>query len=364
MACYYSKNPINVQVVTTGAFNTTEIQIFANSESGSPTFTSLGVFRFISDSASEVNQDIASVLDAHCIRVLKQSIPNNDGLFEELLKHTLTWYISHRHYDSGTWSSWTDEDQHQVIFGGRGYEEVESGNLELTSQMLRTNDNDFAAYVIDGAFYALIETADTYNYTVEHSEYSGGFNGSETDSFTTTGLFSVVKIPIGNPAGTYKSIITIDLGASELTGTIIHDTYPHEQQEDFVFLSLRNGWRSLGCTGNLSAIIEVAQNTYETQQQHEYYNNANISTSEVWRSLGSKKYKVATGFLPESMIEQLLQDFLLSPKKFKWDANLEKFIPVIVNTKSVEYLNTGRKGLKSFSFEYRLAFDNNQPSAI
>jgi hypothetical protein len=37
---------------------------------------------------------------------------------------------------------------------------------------------------------------------------------------------------------------------------------------------------------------------------------------------------------------------------------------VVVTTKSVEYMNSTRKGLKSFSFEYRPAFDNNMVSKL
>ena len=362
--CFYSKNPINVEVETATPFNTTEIQIKAETENGTNEYVLLGTFRFISDALKFVKQDISSVLDAYCAKQLKQSVPNNGDVFEELPLHSFKFYTSSRYYDSGTWSSWVDSQADYVLYGGRGYEEVTAGNLELESQFLQTNDNNFNPQLIQPSVYALIQAPGTYVWEIEHEEYNGGFNGTASGTITTTNFWSVIKLPVNKPTDTYKSTVTLDLGATTLTAHLISDTYPHEQKEDFIFLSMRNGWRSLTCTGNLASILEVAQNTYETQQQYEYYENLNIATSEVWRSLGNKKFKVATGFLPESMIDQLLQDFLLSPKKFKWDAELEKFIPVVVSSKSVEYLNSTRKGLRSFSFEYRPAFDNNMTSKL
>jgi len=363
--CYYSKNPINVSVETWSPFNTTEIRVYAEPFNGSTgDFILLGTFRFISDALKFVNQDISSILDSFCLKILKQSIPNNDNAIEILPLHSIRFYTSSRYYDSGSWSSWVDSQLDYVLFGGRGYEEVTSGNLELTSQFLLTNQNNFKSLSIDTAVYILIETAGTYAWEIEHEIYNGGFNGTASGTFTTGDNWSVVKLPVNNPADTYKSIITIVLDGDDLTTEMIIDNYPHEQIEEFVFLSLRNGWRSLTCTSNLTSILEVSQNTYEKQQQFQYYTADNIATTEVWRTVGMKRFKVATGFMPEQMIDQLLQDFALSPKKFKWDSDLEKFIPVVVSTKSVEYLNSTRQGLRSFSFEYRPAFENNMPSRL
>lgn len=364
MACYYSKNPINVQVVTTGTFNTTEIQVYTETQAGSNVFNSLGTFRFISDANSEVNQDIASVLDAYCLKLLQTSVPNNEGTIDELPLHSIGWYISSRHYDSGTWTSWVDQETNYVLYGGVGYEEVTSGLLELTSRFLQTNDYDFTTKINDPAVYALIETPGTYNWEIEHEEYQGSYNGGSDGIITTTNNWSVVKFPISIPEDNYKTTVRLNLDGPIIECHLINDTYPYEQIEEFVFLSLRNGWRTLSCTANLTSILEVSQNTYEKQQQFEYYNANNIATTEVWRTVGMKRFKTATGFLPEQMIDQLLQDFALSPKKFKWDSDLEKFIPVVVSTKSVEYLNSTKQGLRSFSFEYRPAFENNMPSRL
>lgn len=362
--CYYSKNPINIEVETISPFNTTEIQILAEKYNGINEYVLLGTFRFISDALKFVKQDISSVLDSYCTKLLKQSVPNNDDIFEELPLHSIRFYTSSRYYDSGTWSSWVDTQASYVLYGGRGYEEVTASNLELESQFLQTNDNNFTPQVIAPAVYALIQAPGTYEWEIQNDEYNGGFAGSSNGTITTTNYWSVVKIPIDFPTDTYKSTITIELGGGSIVANLINDLYPHEQKEDFVFLSMRNGWRTLTCTGNLASVLEVAQNSYETQQQYEYYESDNIATSEVWRSLGQKRFKVATGFLSETMVDQLLQDFLLSPKKFKWDAESSKFIPVVVSSKSVEYLNSTRKGLRSFSFEYRPAFENNMTSKL
>jgi hypothetical protein len=250
------------------------------------------------------------------------------------------------------------------LFGGRGYEEVTSGNLELISQFLLTNENNFLSLAIDSAVYVLIKSAGTYAYTIDFVLFDGTMNGNISDTVITTNDWSVVKIPINPIDETYKSTITIDIDGIDISTDFISDLYPHQDIEEFVFLSLRNGWRTLSCTANLTSILEVSQNTYEKQQQFEYYDADNIATTEVWRAVGMKRFKVATGFMPEQMIDQLLQDFALSPKKFKWDNDLGKFIPVVVSTKSVEYLNSTRQGLRSFSFEYRPAFENNMPSRL
>ena len=160
--------------------------------------------------------------------------------------------------------------------------------------------------------------------------FDGSMNGNVADTVITTTDWSVVKIPINPVDETYKSTVTIGIDDIDLTTDFISDLYPHEQIEEFVFLSLRNGWRSLTCTSNLTSILDVSQNTYEKQQQFEYYDANNIATTEVWRSIGMKRFKVATGFMPEQMIDQLLQDFVLSPKKFKWDSVLGKFILVLI----------------------------------
>jgi hypothetical protein len=345
--CYYSKNPINVSVETFSPFNTTEIQVWAESFNGSNNYTLLGTFRFISDALKFVNQDISSILDAYCLKLLKTSIPNNDNVIEILPLHSIRFGTSSRYYDSGSWSSWLDSQINYVLFGGRGYEEVTSGNLELTSQFLLTNENNFLSLGIDSAVYVLIKSAGTYTYTIDFVLFDGTMNGNISDTVTTTNNWSIVKIPINPVDETYKSTITIDIDGIDISTDFISDLYPHEQIEEFVFLSLRNGWRTLTCTTNLTSILEVSQNTYEKQQQFEYYDAENIATTEIWRAVGMKRFKVATGFMPEQMIEQLLQDFALSPKKFKWDNDLGKFIPVVVSTKSVEYLNSTRQGLRS-----------------
>jgi len=363
--CYYSKNPINVSIETFSPFNTIEIRVYAQPFNGSTgDFVLLGTFRFISDALKFVNQDISSILDAYCLKVLKTSIPNNNNVVEELPLHSLEFYTSSRYYDSGTWSSWVDSQIDYVLFGGRGYEEVTSGNLELISQFLLTNENNFLSLAIDSAVYVLIKSAGTYAYTIDFVLFDGTMNGNISDTVITTNDWSVVKIPINPIDETYKSTITIDIDGIDISTDFISDLYPHQDIEEFVFLSLRNGWRTLSCTANLTSILEVSQNTYEKQQQFEYYDADNIATTEVWRAVGMKRFKVATGFMPEQMIDQLLQDFALSPKKFKWDNDLGKFIPVVVSTKSVEYLNSTRQGLRSFSFEYRPAFENNMPSRL
>ena len=363
--CFYSKNPINVSVETFSPFNTTEIRVYAKPFNGATgDFNLLGTFRFISDALKFVNQDISSILDAYCLKVLKTSVPNNNNVVEELPLHSFEFYTSSRYYDSGTWSSWVDSQNDYVLFGGRGYEEVTTGNLELTSQFLLTNQNNFLSLAIDSAFYLLIKSAGNYDYQIDFYLFDGTMNGNTAGSITTTNDWSVVKIPINPVDETYKSTVIIGIDGINLSTDFISDLYPHEQIEEFVFLSLRNGWRTLTCTANLTSILEVSQNTYEKQQQFEYYDANNIATTEVWRTVGMKRFKVATGFMPEQMIDQLLQDFVLSPKKFKWDSDLGKFIPVVVSTKSVEYLNSTRQGLRSFSFEYRPAFENNMPSRL
>lgn len=362
--CYYSKNPINVSVETWSPFNTTEIRVYAAPFNGSDDFNLLGTFRFISDAYKFVNQDISSILDAYCLNLLKTSVPNNNNDFQELPLHSYKFYTESRYYDSGSWSSWVESQVDFVLFGGRGYEEVTSGNLELSTQILSTNENNFKSLSIASAVYLLLQKAGGYTWENEFTMYNGDFIGTEGGTFITTNEWSVVKLPVNNPADTYKSTITVGIDGNYWTTEMISDIYPHQQIEEFVFLSLRNGWRSLTCTANLTSILEVSQNTYEKQQQFEYYDANNIATTEVWRSVGMKRFKVATGFIPEQMIDQLLQDFTLSPKKFKWDSVLGKFIPVVVSTKSVEYLNSTRQGLRSFSFEYRPAFENNMPSRL
>ena len=362
--CFYSKNPINVTVETWSPYNTTEIQIWAESYNGSNNYTLLGTFRFISDSLKFVNQDISSILDAYCVKLLKTSIPNNNNDIENLPLHSIRFGTSSRYYDSGSWSSWVDSQINYVLFGGRGYEEVTDGNLELTSQFLLTNQNNFQSLLTPSATYLVLQKAGGYTWEIEYTMYNGDFIGTEGGTFTTTNEWSVVKLPVNNPTDTYRATIVVGIDGNYWTTEMITDSYPHEQIEEFVFLSLRNGWRTLSCTANLTSILEISQNTYEKQQQFEYYDADNIATTEVWRTVGMKRFKVATGFMPEQMIDQLLQDFALSPKKFKWDSDLEKFIPVVVSTKSVEYLNSTRQGLRSFSFEYRPAFENNMPSRL
>lgn len=363
--CFYSKNPINVSIETFSPFNTTEIRVYAQPFNGSTgDFVLLGTFRFISDALKFVNQDISSILDAYCLKLLKTSVPNINNDFQELPLHSFKFYTESRYYDSGTWSSWVESQVDYVLFGGRGYEEVTSGNLELTSQFLLTNQNNFQSLLTPSAAYLLLQKAGGYTWEIEYTMYNGDFIGTEGGTFTTTNEWSVVKLPVNNPSDTYKATIVVGIDGNYWTTEIITNSYPQEQIEEFVFLSLRNGWRTLSCTANLTSILEVSQNTYEKQQQFEYYDADNIATTEVWRAVGMKRFKVATGFMPEQMIDQLLQDFALSPKKFKWDSDLEKFIPVVVSTKSVEYLNSTRQGLRSFSFEYRPAFENNMPSRL
>ena len=122
------------------------------------------------------------------------------------------------------------------MFGGRGYEEVTSGNLELTSQFLLTNDNNFLSLAIDSAVYVLIKSAGTYAYTIDFVLFDGTMNGNVADTVITTTDWSVVKIPINPVDETYKSTVTIGIDDIDLTTDFISDLYTHEQIEEFVFL--------------------------------------------------------------------------------------------------------------------------------
>lgn len=356
---HYSKNPIE-PYITSASGALTEIEIFAETYRSSELFTSLGTFSLRADNSAIVNIDISKIIDAHLSNIVRgdglSPIVVYGGQSAPMYYHSCKYYVSSRYQSGGSWTEWISTEERIAVFGGRAYEDLSTENLNLLPGWLTNQSEVLSAINKPTAMTALLGLAG--DYYMRFSDYD------ENGNLLGTQLFSIVinvdyTVYLWNytPIGQTSVAELLDSSQSVIESINIRVRTSGAEVAEFIYLSGSGGFRSLSCEGTKISSIESSQELYESEKPSAYYLGTDISNFRVWKSKGIKRYKVATGFLPQDFIQEQIQDFLLSPIRYVWD--VDKWIPIIVNTKASEYLNNKELNLRSFTFEYRHSFEDN-----
>jgi hypothetical protein len=364
----YSKNPIPISVTTTAANEAVEVEVFIEKVNTPDNFTSLGTFTFTSNASSLVFTQINSILDAAMAAEIVGSIPDGKTDAQLVPEASRKYYYRHRHYDDGAWTSWTEEEEEFVLLGGQPYEEYTDGfaaSAATGPTILSPETALLACTIAAGWVYVLIQAAGEVDYEFTHYNTDGDADGTVTGNITTTRAYQVIRIPIALPTTDQSAFFGLSVTADSVTrnASLMVNNSSQLTTNDFTYLNSRGGWSFLPCYANLSRSLDVSQNTAEVGPDASYYEANDVSQYKIWKTEGRKKFKTATGFLPQDHLDVVLQDFMLSPLRFIWNADLQKWIPVIVTSKSAEYRDDLGGNLRSFAFEFQYLFDNNLPSA-
>lgn len=356
---YYSKNPIE-PLITTQSNAVTEVEIFAETYRSSEVFISLGIFTFRADVSGNVSVDISKILDAHLSNIIRET---NLAPFIDygeaqgpMYWHSCLYYVSSRYKSAGIWTSWADSEPKIIVNGGRAYEDLSTENYVLSTGWLTSQLEILSPINRPTNLTLLLGQEATYYVQITDYDENGSLidtvtNSIETNHHSTVYFFSHTPVGKSTVAQLYDSnenlLDTIDIR----TRTSVPDS------TEFFYLSGSGGFRNLSCEGAKISVIESAQEIYEREKPSAYYMQNDISNFNVWKTKGIKRYKISTGFLPQEFISEQIQDFLLSPMRYVWDNG--KWIPIIVTTKSAEFLNNKELNLRSFTFEYRHSFEDN-----
>ena len=356
---YYSKNPIE-PAITTEPSAVTEVQIFAETYRSSEVFESLGTFSFRADISGNISVDISKILDAHLSNIIRGdnlspfiSYGYSQG---PLFWHSCLYYISTRYKSSGTWSSWIDSEQKVIVNGGRAYEDLNTENYLLTTGFLTSQSQILSPINKATNLTLLFGQKGTYYIQVTDYDENGGLIDTVLNSILI-GNHSTVYFFSHNPVGKSSVAQLYDSNENLLDTIDIRTRTDVPDSTEFLYLSGSGGFRNLSCEGAKISLIESAQEIYEREKPSAYFMQNDLSNFNIWKSKGIKRYKISTGFLPQEFISEQIQDFLLSPMRYVWDNG--KLIPIIVTTKSAEFLNSKELNLRSFTFEYRHSFEDN-----
>ncbi len=366
---YLSRNPILAGVETSGPNQRVEIEVFIEKISPFDTYTSLGTFSFISGSDSVVVERIDGILHAAMMADIEATIPNTDTEWDKVPQLSRKYYFRSRYYSSGTWSSWSDNSPEFVVLGGEPFEEFANtftSSAASAPVFLHPESSLLTLNIAQAFVYALIQTSGTGSITHRYWNVAQTVSNTVVTTFTVSRAFTVIKIPIVNPADNKSPFFGIEVGMDSVIRSVslTADQRYHRSVNEFAYLSAKGGWNFLPCHAPMGKSIDVAQQLAEVTVQGNYYGQDDISQYKVWDSTGRKKFRVATGFWPSAYMDVVIQDFLLSRYRFWYNADLGKWMPIIVDTKSAVYSEDGGGDLRSLQFEYRLAFDNDIASAL
>lgn len=366
---YLSRNPIIAGVETAGPNQRTEIEVFIEKISPLDTYTSLGVFSFISGSDSGVVERIDSILHAAMMAEIADTIPDLESTPQLVRQLSRKFYYRSRYYSSGSWSSWYNAAADFVVLGGEAYEDFAnsfSSTASTAPTFMHPEGNLLALAQAQAWVYVLAHATGTATITHRYWNEAQTVSNTVTTDFEVPRAFSVFRIPIVNPISTKSPFFGIEVeldGVTRSVSLVADDRY-HRNVNEFAYLNSRGGWNFLPCHAPMGKSLDVVQQVAESNVPYNYYGYSDISQYKVWDSQGRKKFRVATGFWPTAYLDVVVQDFLLSRYRFWYEPGTNKWIPIIVDTKSTSYSEDSGGDLRSLQFEYRLAFDNDIPSAL
>jgi hypothetical protein len=365
----YSRNPISFSITTTAPNQSVEVEVSLETVAHTGSYTVLGTFAFTSDGSAELTDRVDSIIHSALMREASASLPGAD--LDAVLVPELSrlYRIRHRHYNAGVWTSWTTiSGTLLVVLGGEPMEEYADDFATASGTQpifLHVPGSLLVPRQATGFVYAMLQTTGTVNWIFRHFDLFGRPSGTVSGSFTSARAGDVWAIPMSVPSEELSPNFTLELTCNSVTRlvSLVSDGSVRANTYDFAYLSSRGGWAFLPCTGSMARTLEVSQSVAESDLGPAFQNTT-LEQYQPWRIEGRKKHKAYTGFLPRTLLETVMQDFMLSPRKFLWSPDLQRWVPIILESKSVEYRNDFDGDLPSYGFDFRLAFDNNQASSI
>lgn len=357
--CFYSQNPIEINLDTESAFSTVEVEIFGEMDRGTEQFFSLGTFTFKADSEGFLKQNFSTIVNTWLEDRIRGFVPNLNGAVAALPRLSAAFKYQYR-IKISTWSDWTASEPFVAIYGGRSFEDVSSLTIELHSMLLATGEKVLQPQQLTPMGYCLLEEIGQYTINVDSYDENGSSIAFYSQIINNTVRFSVHQFA-SSISGSFGSVALLDSNSNILAEVDqLKDNEQIDSPKTFVYLSQSGSFGNLTCKGSITSSIEVKQDLSESASPYQYYTQSDVAYLRAYRTTGVKRHKVSTGFFPQPILKQVMQDLLLSTKVFIVDNQLEKLIPVIINSKGFEYFTDKRTDLRSFSFEFRYAFDTNQ----
>jgi hypothetical protein len=365
----YSRNPITVTVTTTTDFEPVEIDIQLERHNLDDTFDSLGIFTFTSNASSQVKEQVQDILHAGMMLNALESMPTQTNSAAACPALCRKWRYRHRHFTAGAWTSWTTSADFFVILGGEPMEiygdTFETGGsgqpIILGPEDLILRPNQARGFV-----YVLVRNNSSMSYTFQFYQEDDQPASTVTGSISPGRAKRVVRIPVPNmPAGAspyFKVSVTNNSMTVEKICIAEMDYQPY--QTDLMYLNSRGGFSFLPCTGAMIAELEVNNQVTELSLGENYYSQKDFGSLRTWKTTGKKTMKVNTGWMPHRMLNDAVQDLLLSRLRFMYLASRQKFIPILLSGKGITYRSDGTMDLYSADITFEPAFEIIGPSEI
>lgn len=366
---YQSLNHILAEVTAPDSFYPVEIEVFLAEKSFVDFFNSIGTFTFIADGDGLVVEQIQTLLHSAMMLEISNTVPDTEvdpKLVPELCRK---FKYRSRYFDGDEWSEWDESTPDYVVLGGVSFEEFENdfNTISATSPVfLHLPDNLLTPGAAPGWVYVLSHEAGELSFEFQFFNLDGTEASTVTGTKVTSRDFTVVRIPISFPADDKSPffLLSVTVDGITIVRQLVADFENRGQRYDFCYWSTRGGWAFLPCHGAMTEALEVVQQSSESAVPANYFENPDISQFKIWDSRGRKKITVATGYWPQRYLLLIAQDFLLSGHRFIWNDTLQKWIPVLIATKSVVYRQDMGRNLLSMDVEFSMAFENNLPSVI
>lgn len=364
----YCKNPILLMVEAGESDSTIEIEVFAEKTYQTDEFTSLGVFRFRTNQDGNLVEQVESLLAAWLSEKIRFSLPFigiGSGPVRDV--HQIArWYCTWRVAVDGVFGPRKTTNVNIVVYGGHPEEQFFNGfNLEAYDIIPQSSGQRQMVPVYAPAFIYFLckgtEASITWNYFSKGGEPAAPIE----QSAYLVEPWTILRLPVAlpNPEQSSNFTCTVTVGISSTTMNLFVGGINSVRNYEFTFINGKGGWSYLCCTASASRILDVNQSVSEAVIDPASALETRVPQYNVFGISGRKRVKVATGYMAAIDLEVLMQDFVLSPLKYIWNQPLEKWIPVILITKSIEYKDDDRF-LRSAVFEFQYAFDNNIPSLI
>lgn len=365
---YFSRNPILAEANAGSPFLKMELEVYIEKTTVLDTYTSLGRFSFVADADGDISERIDSILHAALMSEIVDSLPDAESTAQLVPQLARKFYYRTREYASGAWSSWTDSSTDFVVLGGQPYEEFANTFNSLATSaptFLHSENSILTINLAQGWVYFLAQSSGTASIVHRYWNKAQSASNTVTTTISVPRDFTVVRIPVVLPAANKSPFFGIEITVDGVTRSIAltSDQRYHKNVNEFAYLSSKGGWNFLPCHAPVSKTIEVAQQTAETVVSAAYYNN-DIAQYQVWDSRGRKKMRVATGYWPSAYLDVVIQDFLLSRYRYWYSTEYNKWLPIVVDTKSASYANDMGGDLNSFQFDFKPAFDSDIASPL
>jgi hypothetical protein len=366
---YHSLNPILASFTTPDPYLPVELEVYIENADTDDVFDSLGTFSLISDAEGGVAERIESALHAALMERVDLSMPSGAITAAIVLGISRKFKFRHRHFVSDAWSSWTNSSTDFVVLGGQPFEDfANTFNTVAASApiVLLPETSAIGLKIAQGYIDVLCQAAGTASVRHLYFNSSGASIPDHEETVSLDREYRVVRVPVFPPGDGREQYFSVEVTVDGVTRTVqlVVDRQYRHKSYNFCWLSSRGGWAFLETQTGKVATLEVSQNVAERYAPAQYFDQADISTARVWKTKGMKRIKTATGFWPAEYLDITIQDFMLSPLRFVWDQDRNRWIPILVNSRSATYLDESGSNIRSYMFEFSPAFDTNLPSSL